>query len=93
MSQQGIIEITLDNGVYKPNVIQGAVGQTLRLKFIRKDASHCADQVIFDDFNVRQTLSLEQPTEVELKLDKVGEFSFSCAMGMYRGQLIVMSSP
>jgi len=85
----GVVEIVVENGVYSPNAIEAQVGQTLQLQFIRKDPSHCAEQVIFPDFNVSKTLLVNEPTLLSLTPEKAGEFTFSCAMGMYQGRLLV----
>jgi len=36
---------------------------------------------------VRQTLSLNQTTEIRITPERTGEFDFSCGMNMFHGKL------
>ncbi len=84
-----LIEITVKDGVYKPAYIQAQVGRPITLRFIRKDASPCAEVVVFASLNISQQLPLSKPTDIHLKVKNVGEYEFTCQMGMYRGKLLV----
>ena len=84
-----VIDVLVDNGVYTPARIEAAKGQVVTLRFLRKDASPCAEKVLFDDFNIGRELPLNQPTEVSITPDRSGEFEFTCQMKMYRGTLVV----
>ena len=88
-AKQGSIEIIVENGVYTPSRIETSVGQTIRLEFLRKDPSPCAEQVVFSDFDINKSLPLGQTVELELTPTRSGEFDFTCQMQMYRGTLVV----
>ena len=83
------ISITVDGGVYDPPVIRVPAGKTLTLRFIRKDASPCAEKVIFKGLDVSADLPLGKPYELSITPEKAGEYEFTCQMAMYRGKLIV----
>lgn len=83
------VDVIVDAGIYSPASIEVGRGQSIILNFIRRDASPCAEKVIFADLGISVDLSLAEPRKLELKLDDAGEFSFTCQMGMYRGKLIV----
>ena len=83
------LDIVVENGVYTPSSVQAAVGDTITLRFIRKDPSPCAEKVIFSDFNISADLEVNTPREVSLSPNSVGDFEFTCQMGMYRGRLVV----
>ncbi|MDH5369777.1 MAG: cupredoxin domain-containing protein, partial [Gammaproteobacteria bacterium] len=51
------IDIIVDNGVYNPARIEVKLGEPLKLTFLRKDPSPCAEKVIFDELG----LSLDLP--------------------------------
>jgi plastocyanin domain-containing protein len=89
VSRQGLIEIVVDNGVYTPPRIEIPAGQTVTLRFVRQDASPCAEQVIFQDLPVSATLPVGKPHDIRLSVDEPGEYEFTCQMGMYRGKLVV----
>lgn len=86
---QGVVDVVVENGVYKPNRIQATLNQPITLRFIRQDATPCAETVVFADFNVSKQLPLQQITDITLIPDKTGEFTFACSMNMYQGKLIV----
>ena len=87
---KNIIDIKVANGVYFPDNIQIKKGQTITLRFIREDETPCAGIVIFADFNKSAELPIGQAVDLVLTPDKVGEFTFTCQMGMYRGKLVVV---
>ena len=83
------IEIVVDNGVYTPGRIEVPLGERVTLRFIRKDASPCAEKVLFDDFDVSSDLPVGRPYDISFIPDKPGEHAFTCQMRMYRGSLVV----
>jgi len=83
------VEIIVENGVYTPARVEVIAGQTIRLKFLRKDPNPCAEQVVFSDFNISETLPLGQEVEIKLTPKQTGEFDFTCQMQMFRGTLVV----
>lgn len=85
----GHVKITVENGVYSPDVIHAPQGQPLTLEFLLKDASHCAATVSFPDFNISKELTLNESEIIDLKPEKTGHFEFTCPMGMYKGTLVV----
>lgn len=84
-----IVEVHVKDGVYDPDRISAQVGQKLRLRFIRQDATPCAEYVVFEAFAMQKRLPLDEPVEFSITPDKAGEFPFTCQMQMYRGVLIV----
>lgn len=85
-----IVEIKVKNGIYQPSQLQAQVNQPVILRFIREDASPCAEYVIFSSLNISKQLPLNIPTDIVLTVNKSGEYEFACQMGMYRGKLIVI---
>jgi len=83
------IDITIEGGVYKPNLIHAKLGQPIRMRFTRKDPSRCAESVIFKDFDCVESIPLNEPKTINIIPDKAGTYEFTCEMGMYRGKLIV----
>lgn len=83
------IEVTVENGVYTPAVIEAKVGESLKFVFIRKDPSPCAEKVVFPALGISHDLALNHETPVAVSVDKAGIYEFTCQMAMYRGKLIV----
>ena len=84
----GPIDIVVDNGVYTPARIEVPAGKPVTLRFLRKDPSPCAEQMLFDDFGVAVELAVGKPTEVTITPEKPGEYEFTCQMRMYRGVVV-----
>ncbi len=83
------VDVIVGDGVYSPAVIEVSRGDTVKLNFIRRDASPCAEQVIFPGLGISAELPLHQTRQVEITPPHSGEFEFACRMGGYRGKLIV----
>ena len=83
------ITVIVANGVYDPEIIRTQINQKISLTFMRKDPSPCAAKVIFQDFDISADLPPEKPYNISFTPNKIGEFEFTCQMGMYRGKLIV----
>jgi len=82
------VEVLVADGVYTPARIEVTSGQPVRLRFLRKDPSACAEKVVFADLGVAADLTLNQPVEVTVTPPRPGEYPFTCQMQMYRGALI-----
>lgn len=82
------IDILIADGVYTPARIEVPAGKPVRLRFLRKDPSPCAERVIFSALGVSRDLALDTPQELTLTPPQPGEYEFTCAMAMYRGRLI-----
>jgi len=89
LQTEGEIEIRVENGVYDPAVIQAKAGQTVRLKFLRKDATPCSAVVVFDGLDISQELPIDKPHIITIESPKPGTYPFACQMKMYQGKLIV----
>jgi len=86
---QDVTEIIVEGGVYSPAAIEVSAGESIQLRFIRKDASPCAEKVVFDKLGLSADLELEKPKDLVLNIQEKGTVEFTCQMGMYRGRLIV----
>ncbi|GAA0792051.1 cupredoxin domain-containing protein [Marinobacterium sediminicola] len=87
--EAGEVTIEVKDGIYSPAHIRLKAGQSLSLKFIRRDPSPCASVVVFEDFDVSEELPLNKARKVELPPMQPGRYPFTCQMQMYKGELIV----
>jgi len=87
--ENGKVTVLVENGVYNPAKINIAANSPTEIIFIRKDASPCANTVIFSDLDISAELPLSTPQSVLLPALKTGEYAFTCQMQMYRGAIIV----
>jgi len=79
----------LVKGGYTPDTIIVRHGKPVRLNFRREETAACSEKVIFADFDKSADLPTGETVAVEFVPDKPGEYTFGCAMGMFRGKLIV----
>jgi plastocyanin domain-containing protein len=86
---ENLIEIKVKDGVYQPASIETEANHPITLRFIREDASPCAETVVFCSLNISKQLPLHEPVDLALNIKKAGEYEFTCQMGMYRGKLTV----
>ena len=82
------IDILVKDGTYHPAAIEVPAGQPLTLRFVRHDATPCAEKVVFGSINVAADLPLGKPQIVSIGPLPPGTYEFTCQMGMYRGRLI-----
>ena len=85
-----VVEIIVENGVYSPSNIEIKLGQSVKLRFLRKDPSPCAEKVIFEKLGISLDLPVDKPTEITIKPEESGNYVFNCQMKMYVGHLNVI---
>src|SRR5690242_10624274 len=66
------IEIRVEGGVYQPAAIEIPVGKPVTLRFMRIDATPCAEKVVFGDLNISADLPLNKPHEISLPALQAG---------------------
>jgi plastocyanin domain-containing protein len=84
------IDITVADGVYEPDFITARRGVPLALRFHRRDASPCAEQVIFHDLDISATLPVGKTKTIAFTPQRTGTYRFTCQMQMYQGKLQVV---
>jgi plastocyanin domain-containing protein len=83
--------ITVDGG-YHPDRVIVVVDEPVRLSFHRSDRNACLDEVLIPDFGISIRLPIDRTTTVEFTPTKVGEFTFTCGMRMFRGVIEVKAT-
>jgi plastocyanin domain-containing protein len=81
--------IVVENGIYSPSRIKLPANKIVTLKFLRKDASPCAEMLLIPELQISKTLPLNKPYKIVLPALKAGDYHFHCQMQMYRGQIRV----
>lgn len=89
-SSSGYQEVmVLVKGGYTPDTIFVRHGKPVRLNFRREETASCSEKVVLADFNRSADLPTGETVPIEFVPDTAGEYEFTCAMGMFRGRLIV----
>jgi plastocyanin domain-containing protein len=86
----GVQEVlVIVDGGYRPDRIVVVVNEPVRLSFDRLDSNSCLDEVLIPDFGISTRLPVGQTTTVEFTPTKVGKYTFTCGMRMFRGSIEV----
>lgn len=83
--------IIVADGVYEPAHVSLLAEQQAPLRFLRKDPSPCAEQVVFPDLDLAYHLPVDEPVDITLPPLRPGEYRFHCQMNMYKGTLTVQA--
>lgn len=75
-------------GVYAPSVLRVQAGIPVRWEVTRDAWVGCANSLVMPAFGIRESLA-EGLNVITFTPDKAGTYTFSCAMGMVRGTMIV----
>ncbi|MFA7553346.1 MAG: cupredoxin domain-containing protein [Spongiibacteraceae bacterium] len=81
--------VVVESGTYSPARIKVPAGSPITIKFLRKDASPCAETLLIPDLQISDTLPLNKLKTIQLPALPSGEYAFHCQMQMYRGQITV----
>jgi plastocyanin domain-containing protein len=86
----GVQEVLIKvDGGYRPDRVVVVENHPVRLSFDRLDSNACLDELLIPDFGISTRLPVGQITTVEFIPTKVGEYSFTCGMRMFRGVIEV----
>lgn len=80
-------------GGYSPSIVRVRPGVPVRLEFHRADTDSCTEEVVLEDFGIREYLPAYQTTTIEFTPTLPGTYGFSCGMGMVHGKLVVEDGP
>lgn len=90
-AESGVQDVTITVlREYRPNVVKVVQGVPVRMRFVREEDTPCSGRVIFSGIGIDRRLLPFSETLIEFVPEIVGEFLFTCEMGMYRGWLIVV---
>jgi plastocyanin domain-containing protein len=84
------VEVTVTEKGFEPKEIRAKVGELLTLIITRKVEETCATEVVLDEYNIKQTLPLNQAVKVSFTPKKTGKLKYGCAMNKMIGARIVI---
>jgi cobalt-zinc-cadmium efflux system membrane fusion protein len=82
-------KISVTEQGYEPATITVKAGRPIKLTFVRTSDKVCGTEVVFPSMNLKHSLPLKQPIDVEFTPSQSGEITFVCDMKMLRGTLVV----
>ncbi len=87
----GALEIRVDAQGFHPSRIQIAAGQPSVLRFTRVTENTCNTGILIPSLGIDQAFPLNEPVEVTISPEALGEITFSCPMEMATGVIEVVS--
>ena len=82
------VDVTVRGGC-RPAAVVAKAGRPLRLKFTRREATPCGEEVVLPEFGRRAHLPENSTVGIEVTPPAPGEYEFTCGMNMYKGKIIV----
>jgi len=86
-----VVDITVKGG-YSPGAVRVLPGLPVRLVLDRQEDSSCSERLLLPDLNLDVALPAFERTTIELPALTEGAHTFTCGMGMLRGNLLVGES-
>ena len=80
----------VSNG-YSPQRLVVKKGIPLKINLFAEQGAGCSRAINFPDFKVKKIVQANSSDFVQFTPDKEGTFPFYCAMGMFRGELVVQA--
>ena len=77
-------------GGYQPAMITIPKDRQSTITFSRKDPNSCLEEVIIDDFKIKQYLPINKPVTITLSPTKTGTYGIHCGMNMFHGKILVV---
>ncbi len=84
-----IIKMAVDGG-YRPNQFTIKAGLPTKWEIDGTNGGGCASVIQSRQLGIAPTLLQKGPNTIAFTAPQPGTYSFSCSMGMYRGQIIVV---
>lgn len=71
---RNVVDILVEGGTYTPPRIEVEAGREVTLRFLRKDASPCAEKVVFEDLGISVDLPIGEPKDIVVTPAEAGEY-------------------
>jgi plastocyanin domain-containing protein len=82
------VAITVTDKGFEPEVVTVAAGKPVTLVVTRTTAETCATDLVMPAKGINQPLPLGQAVEITFTPTTPGEYTYACAMDMFKGKVI-----
>jgi len=83
------VKVKVSKSGFSPSSIEAEAGHKLNLVFNRAADSNCGNKVVFPKLNITKSLPVGKDVIVSFTPTKAETVTFSCGMGMYKGNIVV----
>jgi plastocyanin domain-containing protein len=84
-----IVKIVVAGEGFSPSTVNIKRGEQVILEFTRLTDQTCATSVTLPEIHLTKDLPLNQPVQIHIPTDTARTLTFSCAMGMLKGTLVI----
>jgi len=88
-ADDGRVAISVTEQGFEPASVTVAAGKPVTLVVTRRTTKTCATDLVMPAENINRELPFGQAVEITFTPDKAGELEYACAMGMYKGKVVV----
>jgi plastocyanin domain-containing protein len=83
------IDLAIERGEYRPNVVRARAGQELRIRVASRDRSACATRLLVPDLRVDLPLVPGGEAVAIVPAPAPGSYLFTCEARMVKGVIVV----
>ena len=83
------IAIRADDKGFTPSSVLLKKGAPATLVFTRTSDDTCAKEVVFPEINLKKSLPLNAPVDVDVPTDGARTLAFTCGMGMFKSSVLI----
>lgn len=83
------VKIRVDKNGFSPSSFEVEAGHKLNLVFNRVDKDNCGGTVVLPRYKIRKALPVGKEVIVTIVPKAAGTISFTCGMGMMKGNIVV----
>jgi plastocyanin domain-containing protein len=83
------IAIRADDKGFTPSAVALKKGTPATLTFTRTSDDTCAKEVVFPEINLKKSLPLNAPVDVDVPTDGARTLAFTCGMGMFKSSVLI----
>ncbi len=83
------IAIRADDKGFTPSAVALKKGTPATLTFTRTTDDTCAKEVVFPEINLKKSLPLNAPVDVDVPTDGARTLAFTCGMGMFKSSVLI----
>lgn len=89
---EGAAVIHITSNGFEPTFLAIDSGSPATLAFVRTSEPNCGSSVVFPALRITAEVPLGGVAMIELPASQVGQLTFACGMGMYRGAIVIQES-
>lgn len=83
------LQLKINANGFVPAILKIQANKATKIAVTRDSRPNCGNKIVIPSLGISRELPLGQTIVIELPAQPVGEFHFTCGMGMYKGAIVV----